>query len=222
MSSTIPEHREFAWPASAVFRLDRWICRLQDVYEYTTHPQCLFRIQRVRADCAFQFADGTRIHPESRILSLHFWNEQVPVMGDGGPTLAWARRIMRAMYISLLELAGYLRQQPDLADIAAICIDARVSGTEQAEQLRRVLVRYGFETATSEFDPRGVLHRLADALNVMMLLSVTNPLGLQGAPFRYGKTRLFLSRAVLEKRYATTHSRVELTRLYLPRAWASE
>lgn len=151
MSSTIHERREFAWPELAVFKLDRWLCRLQDVYEYTTHPQCLFRIQCVRAECVFEFADGTRIYPESRILSLHFWNEQVPVMGDGGPTLAWARRIMRAMYISLLELARYLGQQPELADIAGICVDARVSGTEQAEQLRRVLVRYGFETA-SEFD----------------------------------------------------------------------
>lgn len=218
MSSTIPERREFAWPESAVFALDRWLRKSQHVYEYTTHPQCLFRIQCVRADCAFEFADGTRVHPESRILRLHFWNEQVPVMGRRGPTLAWARRLNRAIYTSLLELARYLGQQPDLGDIAAVCVDARVSGTEHAERLRKILVRYGFETVTSKFDPRGVLHRFGDALFIMMLLAVTNPLGLQGAPFRYSNTRIFLSRAVLEKRYTTTRTagRVEPARLNPP------
>ena len=191
---------------SAVFALDRWLRRRQDIYEFTNHPQCLFRLQCVRAECACELTDGTAVRPGNRVLTLHFWNEHVPHLGPRGPSLAWAHQMDRAIRTSLGELARYLRGQPDLRDIAAIRGDVRVSGTAQAEQVARIAVRYGFETATGEFDSRGVLHRIGDALLVMLLVSVTNPLALQAAPFRYSNMRVYLSRAVLEERYAAARA----------------
>jgi len=188
-----------AWLGSAVYTLDRWLRRRQDIYEYTTHPQCLFRIQSVRVDETLSFQDGTFVRPGSRVLALHCWNEHVPVMGPQGPTLAWAQRAHRAVRTSLRELARYLTEQPALRDVAAVCGDMRVSSTDQAARLARIAVRYGFETAT--VDPRGVLHRIGDGLLIMMLVSVTNPPALRNSILRHSNMRLFLSRAVLEKRY---------------------
>jgi hypothetical protein len=39
--------------------------------------------------------------------------------GDGA-TIAWARRMQRAIAISLDELARYLAEQPGLADVAIV------------------------------------------------------------------------------------------------------
>ena len=188
-----------SWLESAVFTLDRWLRRRQDIYEYTTHPQCVFRIQSVRVEETLSFQDGTLVHPGSRVLALHCWNEHVPVMGPRGPTLAWAQKSRHAVRTSLRELARYLAEQPALRDVAAICADVRVTNTDQATRLARMAVRFGFETAT--VDPRGMLHRIGDGLLIMMLVSVTNPPALRNSILRHSNMRLFLSRAALEKRY---------------------
>jgi hypothetical protein len=189
-----------AWLYSAVFTLDRWLRRRQGVYEYTVHPECLFRIQCVRVEGALEFADGTSVAPGSRALALHLWNEHVPVMGQGGPTLAWARKTSRAIHASLCELARYLGEHPELDDICVIYGDMRVSGT-QAARLAQIVARYGFETVSDNVDGRGLLRRLGDGLLVMMLVSVTNPLALRSAVLRHSNVRIYLSRAVLEERY---------------------
>src|SRR3974390_1646693 len=88
------------WLQTAVFALDRRIRRRIGVYEYTLHPQCLFRLQVVRLDDPLVLADGTSVASGNRVLVLHLWNEQMPVIGPTGPTLAWARKAYRAMDIS--------------------------------------------------------------------------------------------------------------------------
>ena len=185
---------------TAVFALDRWLCKRHGVFEYWSHPQCLFRIQLMRIEDALVLADGIRVRRAGRVIALHLWNEHVPVMGQQGPTVAWARKVDRAVHSSLRELARYLAEQPALRDIAAICGDMRVSSAEQAERFARISVRYGFET--DEVDRRGLLQRVGDAVFILMLVLVTNPSALRGGILRYANVRVFLSRAVLEKRYA--------------------
>jgi hypothetical protein len=190
----------FAPLGSAVLALDGRLRKQLGVYEYSFHPQCLFRLQRTQADRTFLLADGTYVRAGSQILALHLWNERVPAMGRAGPTLAWARRAERAIHTSLRELARYLAEQPGLAHIAAICGDMPVSGTRQGEQLGRILGRYGFESA--HVDHRGVLHRFGDALVVLMLVSVTNPAALRNTLLRHRNLRIFMSRRILHERYA--------------------
>jgi hypothetical protein len=190
-----------AWLRSAVFTLDRWLRKRQAIYEYSKHPCCLFRVQCVRVDAALKLADGTSVRAGSRVLALHLWNEHVPSMGSEGPTVAWARRTSRAIHTSLKELARYLAAQPALSDVAVICADMRIRGTGQAERLARVTARYGFETSAGTVDSRGLLHRMGDGLLIMLLVTVTNPPALRSSVLRHDNLRLFLSRAVLEKRY---------------------
>ncbi len=189
------------WLQSAVFALDRRIRRHIGVYEYTLHPQCLFRLQVVRLDHSLGLADGTAVAPGSRALVLHLWNEQMPVIGRSGPTLAWARKADRAMDISLRELAGYLATQPQLRDIAVICGNMPVIGSSQAERLARILARYGFEAAVDDTDARGLLHRFGDGVLVLMLVLAANPRAVRSAVLRCCNMRVFVSRAALERRY---------------------
>jgi hypothetical protein len=189
---------------SAILALDRRIRRRLGVYEYTVHPQCLFRLQLVHVEDPLVLADGTAVAPGSRALALHLWNERIPVMGPLGPTLAWARRIDRAIHASLRELTCYLAAQPSLKDIAAICGDMPVRGTRQAEQLARIMARYGFEAAVGTTDRRNLIHRFGDGVLVLMLVWATNPCAVRSALLRCCNIRLFVSRAALERRYTAS------------------
>lgn len=189
------------WLQSAVFALDRRIRRRIGVYEYTLHPQCLFRLQVIRLEDPLVLADGTSAGRGSRALVLHLWNEQMPVIGPTGPSLAWARKADRAMDISLRELACYLAAQPHLQDIKLICGNMPVIGSAQAEQLARILARYGFEAAVDDTDRRGLLHRFGDGVLVLMLVWAANPRAVRSALLRCCNMRLFVSRAALEQRY---------------------
>ena len=189
------------WLQWAVFALDRRIRRRMGVYEYTVHPQCLFRIQVVRLDDSLVLADGSCVARGNRALVLHLWNEQMPVIGPTGPTLAWARKADRAMDFSLRELARYLTAHPQLSDIAVICGNMPVIGCAQAKRLARILARYGFEAAVDDSDRRGLLHRLGDGVFVLMLVLAANPRAVRSAVLRCCNMRVFVSRAALEQRY---------------------
>jgi hypothetical protein len=195
-----------SWLQSAVFGLDRCIRRRLGVYEYSAHPQCLFRLQVVRIDDPLVLADGASVRPGSRVLVLHLWNEQMPVIGRTGPTLAWARKADRAIDISLRELACYLAAQPHLGDIAVICGNMPVIGCRQAEQFARILGRYGFQAAVDDADRRGLLHRLGDAVFVLMLVLAANPRAVRSAFLRCCNMKFFVSRAVLERRYSAINA----------------
>jgi hypothetical protein len=59
---------ERAWLEAVVFRLDRWLRRRLGIYEYSVHPQCLFRIQCVPADEAIEFAVRLSLRELARYL----------------------------------------------------------------------------------------------------------------------------------------------------------
>ena len=71
-----------------VYGIDRFLRRRQGIYEYTTHAQCLFRIERSRAEHGFKLADGAQVRAGDRLLKLHLWNEHIPAMGSQGPSVA--------------------------------------------------------------------------------------------------------------------------------------
>ena len=181
--------------------LDSRLRKRYGIYEYTAHPLCLFRIECVRTEDVIELADGTTVHPGSRALALHLWNEHLAAIGVGGRNVAWVHRVDRAIRRSLGELSGYLAAHPRLNDVRVIRGDMRVRGARQAAQLARITRRYGFEIRTGHTDRRRLLHRFGDGLLIMMLVAVTNPLTLRSALFRHHNIRLYLSRAVLITRY---------------------
>jgi hypothetical protein len=187
---------------SAVFALDRLLRWRRGVFEYSDNPHCMFRVERRRTDDALVLADGTRVSTGAPVLVLHLWNEHVPLMGRSGPTLAWAHKMSRAMRASLQELARFLASRPDLNDVRVLYADVRVSGASQAVRAARMMAHYGFETTSASVDRRPAPQRMADALFVLMMARVTNPCSLRSGPMRHANLRVFVSRTVLEQRYA--------------------
>jgi hypothetical protein len=123
-------------------------------------------------------------------------------MGRDGPTVAWAHKMSRGIRASLQELTHFLAVRSDLSDVCALYADMRVSGPDHATRAARSMGRYGFEAASACVDRRPLPQRMADALFVLMMAGVTNPCSLRRARMRHANVRLYISRRVLEQRYA--------------------
>src|SRR5579871_6426980 len=89
------------WIGQTGLRIDDRLRRWNRVFEYSEDPQCVFRMQMVRAGCDLTLADGIFLRAGDRLINLHLWNEQVPVMPSGRPTVAWGRKLGAAMEQSL-------------------------------------------------------------------------------------------------------------------------
>ena len=199
---SMTRERVTTWPEQAIWALDQWLRERQGIYEYTDQAECLFRIQRERAPHSFDFSDGTRVRAGDPIIGLHLWNEHIPVMGRCGPTLAWARRTLRALDTSLRELAWFLQRRAEYADVRALYGNMCLGTAAQCEQLSRIMRPYGFEVLSDRHSGRsGSFHGLGQNILTAMLVLVTNPATLRTALLRRYRELLILSRATLESHY---------------------
>jgi hypothetical protein len=192
------------WLAQALFAFDVRQRRRQAVFEYSRNPACIFRLDISRARCLLVLRDGTRVGAGGRLARLHFWNEQIPPLPGDGATIGWARRMQRAIAISLNELARYLAEQPDLADVAIVCADVPSATRSQSGQLARIMAYYGFETIAEpehlSFGER--LHRLGENILISLIVLAHNAGALRSDTLLRVRVPIYLSRRVLEKDFA--------------------
>jgi len=198
------------WFERLVFGLDDRLRRAHAVVEYSHDPQCIYRLQRGKAEQDFVLSDGTPVYRGEPLINLHVWNEQFPCMGPDGPTLGWGRQISRALDLSLCELADFLAQRPEFDDVAVIRANLILSTANQARQLLRVMGRHGFEEipagATPSFCER--LHRSGENILAMLLIMAVNPACAHGNALRWDRAQVFVSRRILEQRHSGSHRRI--------------
>lgn len=187
-----------------MFALDRWLRQRQGVYEFSDDPLCMFRAQPARADCELRLSDGTHVRPGAPILNLHLWNEHVPPLGVSTVCINWAREFTRRVELSMRALAGHLRWNRALDDVIAIRGNMRLGTADQSGQLARLAGRYGFEPAGEDGPDFTVasMQRLAENVFICLLVLATNPVALRAPVLRRHHKLVYLSRAVLETRYA--------------------
>lgn len=184
--------------------IDRRLRDRLQVIEYSTSPYCVFRLQIIQCEEDLVLNDGACLRRGDRVIDLHFWNEQIPLMPEGAPTLAFARRIERCIDFSLSELAKYLAARRDLDDIRAIRGNMSLGAQRRSEQSARLAAKYGFQRV-SRHEPPSIgqsLHRFGENVLVTMLALMRNPNSVRGDTLWRDRTLTYLSRRTLEKRYA--------------------
>ncbi len=192
-------------PEQWVFGLDRWLRRWHGVYEFTAHRDCLFRAERCLAEESLLLSDGVRVRRGDPLLKLHLWNEHMPAMGQDGPTIAWARRANRAVDASLRELARHVAQCGDLDAVVAVCADMRLAPAKQNAQLKRIVARYGFESAKdSRVGRPGLLRLIGENILMVLLVLATNPIAFRATVLRRDHTRIVISRPKLLRLYRSS------------------
>jgi hypothetical protein len=188
--------------AAAVFLLDSWLRRWHRVFEYTTDPKCVFRLQRTSAPHRLKFPDGTVVESGDPILNLHVWNEQMPPIGPGGPTLAWARRTRAVVDHSLRLLCRHLNENPaSYAGVAVIRGDITFGSADRSDQLARIAASFGFQPVREELTGASRLRRLGDNILMLLLVAAANPAAARWAVLRRDHAITYLQRRHLDLQY---------------------
>lgn len=200
------------WLDKLIFELDRVLRRWQSVVEFTQDPACILRIRVGRLDRDFVLADGTAGRVGERFIDLHLWNEQVPAMPKEGASIAWARQMSLCFQHSLRQLARYLASRSDLDDISLLRCTMEFAGRERDDQMVRLIGRYGFElvpsATTVTLGERA--RRLGENIFISLIVLARNRGALRRDTLRRGRTRVFMSRKVLEQRYGGGAGRIDL------------
>lgn len=185
-----------------VFRFDRWLQRHYSVVEFSDDPNCIFRAQVETLRHGVTLSDGGQLPAGRRVLTLHLWNEHVPLMPAEGATLAWARRMSHCLDLSLRELAGWLSARADLADIALIRAQSVFGTAEQARQVIRITQRYGFETIGEPPPSVGErLHRFGENVLISLMVLARNPMAFRLDSLRRDRVSIAMPRTLLASRY---------------------
>lgn len=190
------------WVGQTALRLDDGLRRRNNVCEYSNDPRCVFRIQITEAREDIDFADGTSVHTGDSLISLHLWNEHIPVIPPEGPTLAWGRRMGRAMDVSLRQLAAYMSLRPEFDRVVAIRGNMAESTAETAAQLLRVMQHFGFEPGPQQTAVlRQKLHQFGENILVLLLLLAVNPAAARTSVLSRVRFEMLQSRRSFDRRY---------------------
>lgn len=193
-------HGIFARPLGM---LDWHLRRRLGVYEYSHSPRCLFRIEIGILQNELCLSDGCCIASGARIANLHFWNEQVPIMPKAGPTLSWALEMQRRIGHSLCELADYLNQEHELADVRGVRINLGLAKGLRNQQVASVMEHFGFErleaTKNMPFSER--LHLFGENILISMIVLATNPSSLHRDTLWRDRVLMAMSKDTLRSRY---------------------
>ncbi len=187
-------------------------CRLRyrlGVGEYTRSSDCILRMQIIRNTDDVLLKDGTRLRPGDRIIDLHFWNQQVPLIPEAGPTLAWARRMNDGFKQSLQELAHHLATRSDVDDVVAVRIIAALGADARREKISRILSRFGFEIVLQREAPSLArqIRRYGENILISLMVLAYNAIALRADTLRRGRVPAYLSRRALENRYGAAAKR---------------
>lgn len=190
----------------AVYRLDALIRNRHGIFEYSNHPDCLFRMHIGNLDRNIRLLDGTCLAEGSRIAILHVWNEQIPQFPKKGPNLQWARSLSRKLSFSMRELARYLESRPDLADIEAVRAEMALGPPEQTPTIIQLSARYGFEPVAQPSVRRrgGALHRMGENILITMLVLARNPSAWGWDDLARDRAEVFISRSKLRALHGTS------------------
>ena len=202
------------WLAELVFALDARLRHFHQVSEYTTDPDCVFRVHLSQTEHSFDLADGTLVRSGDRLLNLHLWNEHIPPVPPAGPTIAWARRFCRDLEVSVRDLANYCVTHPELNDVVAIGANMVQATRDQRAQLMSIMSRFGFAPPrdTECAGLEASLRRLGENILISAMVLAQNPVVFRSDTFWRVRTPVFVSRAALVERYSERR-RVGMTRV---------
>jgi hypothetical protein len=195
--------RRHSGVAALVFAFDRVMRRRQGVFEYTSHPSCVFRLQISRSTHGRVLRDGTALLPGQRLAQLHYWTEQMPPIPPSGPTIASGRALHRGIQISLAELARFLRSRPDLGDIQVVFGDVPSGGVEKFDQIGRIMARYGFEVIAEPdaLTLKQKLQRWGENVFISLIVAARSIGALHLNTLRRVRVPIYLSRRALEQHF---------------------
>jgi len=182
--------------------IDRGQRRLRGIREFSSDPECIYRLSIESASRDAVLPDGTEFRQGEPVGILHIWGERMPVIPPSGGSLAWAAKTARLIRRSTRLLAQHAAREKSLQSISAFGNDAFFLPTRSTVPL---LERIGFFVL--EETPDGGLRRqigLRSArLWAWLLRRAFNQQSIRGIrPHDLQYRSVWLSRRTLLERYS--------------------
>jgi len=121
--------------------LDRGQRYLRGIYEFSSDPDCIYRLSIESAPRDVTLPDGTIFRKGEPIGVIHLWGDHMPVIPASGITLAWSARMARSLQRSGSLLAQHAANDKSLQTIPAFGHDMFLL---HAPSNARLLERIGF------------------------------------------------------------------------------
>jgi hypothetical protein len=123
--------------------IDRHLRKRFDIFEYSTEDNCIFRIRidHTERDLALPHETVAAGEP---VLELHFWNEHLLPVPEGGHNIRWAVGVRRALMASCRMLAACLEEDPRMAGPRAVGGITPLFAAGDGSGWERIFARLGF------------------------------------------------------------------------------
>jgi hypothetical protein len=181
---------------------DSQLRRRLGVSDYTRSSNCILRMQITRSTEYIALKDGTCLRPGDRIIDLHFWNKQVPLIPEEGPTFGWARLMSDCFKRSLQELAHHLAARTDVDDVVAVRAIAALGADTRGDQISRIMSHFGFETVYQQTPSvTEQIRRYGENILISLMVLAYNTIALRPDTLKRGRMSAYMSRRVLDDRY---------------------
>jgi hypothetical protein len=131
--------------------LDRGQRYLRGIHEFSSDPDCIYRLSIESAPRDATLPDGTVFRRGEPIGVLHIWGDHMPAIPSSGINLAWAARVVRMLKRSSSLLAHHAAREASLQSIPAFGNDAFFIPTRANA---RLLERIGFAVLEGAPDAR--------------------------------------------------------------------
>ena len=138
---------------SIIHAIDWLLRECNGVFEFCDDPDCVFRVSIGVSKYPLRVPDG-KIPAGTKVLEVHFWNENIPPMAPTGPTLSWAVKFRRMVASSTRLMAGAMKKDPRLAGVQAVGGVTPLVAPGHGSALERIFIRLGF-TIKQHQNPRG-------------------------------------------------------------------
>jgi hypothetical protein len=133
--------------------IDRGQRYLRGIHEFSSDPDCIYRLSIEGAPRDAILPDGTVFHQGEPIGILHIWGDHIPAIPSSGINLAWGAKMARLLLRSTNLLARHVAKDKYLQSISAFGNDAFFLHNHAAV---RLLERVGF--VVLEGVPANCLH----------------------------------------------------------------
>jgi hypothetical protein len=160
----------------------------------------MFRARIGRTRHTLNLPEG-EIAPGTKVLELHFWNEHMPQIPEGGPDLALALHGQRMLVASLRAFAQRIERDADLSGGRAVGGATVLFAAGDASSGERLFQRLGFSVFPYQ-SPLGRFGEFWENLYTWGLMWAFNEVSLQKRHLlRLQRTEVWMSTDAFLARY---------------------
>ena len=186
--------------------IDRYLRKRFGIFEYSTEDSCIFRVRIAHTECALELPDQI-VSAGEPVLELHFWNEHLPPVPEGGHNMRWAVGVRRVLIASCRMLAARLEEDPKMADSRAVGGITPLFAAGDGSGWERIFTRLGFIMQPHR-NPSGRFVEFWERVYAWMVMR-TFAVG-SGAPPKLAnihRTNFWISRDDFLRRYGSASAR---------------